>query len=214
MRPRRIKQVVLILALGFALALIALLIFISNDRPPKILGSLYPADLDAVRSFHRTNCPLALSKTLPVWIPASLRHYISGRLNPIETIAVPSSEHVVIVYRGYEKIYYDKRGKHRFGHATYDLYKGPNGWYVPNLGLTAPSAPTTPSGVLPPGSFSRRPPQIITITNGSPAGMRTQTVMTANGPVEVYVPASIAPIPTNFLSAPYRWGINPTLPTR
>jgi hypothetical protein len=52
-------------------------------------------------------------------------------LNPIDVIAAPSEGSVIVVNRGFERYYYDSRGKHRWGHASYTLVKGQKGWEKP-----------------------------------------------------------------------------------
>jgi hypothetical protein len=64
----------------------------------------------------------------PTWLSIGLQRKLSAVLSPMEIIAVPSDGTAIVVYRGFEHYYYDEKGRHRWGHASYSLLKGSKGW--------------------------------------------------------------------------------------
>lgn len=120
------------LAAGFALVIgvgLIALIPVSAGHV-EIRGKLSPKDIADIRRLHQTNCPTLWAKSYPTWLPSAPRKELSAMLNPIEIIAAPSESKVIVVYRGFNTYYYDQKGKHRWGHASYALIKEQNGWKI------------------------------------------------------------------------------------
>ena len=95
----------------------------------EIRGTLSRDDVAEITRLHRAVCPTVWLGVLPKWLSISVRRHVSGILNPIEVIAVPEDGKAIVVYREFERYFYDKKGKHRWGHASYPLVKDAKGWH-------------------------------------------------------------------------------------
>jgi hypothetical protein len=94
----------------------------------EIRGKLSPEDIAEIKRLHQSNCPMVWASSCPRWLPIAPRRQLSAILNPIEIIAAPGEGRVIVVYRGFERYYFDRKGKHRWGHASYTLVKADKGW--------------------------------------------------------------------------------------
>lgn len=128
MRIWRIKSswIAASISLTIIVGLIAL-IPVSAGRI-EVRGKLSPRDVAEIKRLHQIHCPIVWASSYPTWLPKAPRRQLSAILNPIETISAPSEKYVIVVFRGFERYYYDTKGKHRWGHASYMLMKGTNGW--------------------------------------------------------------------------------------
>ena len=130
MSTARIKKLVVpgLICLGMLAPFVALRYV--PLRRVEIRGNLSPVEIAAIIRSHQSNCPPVWAAVCPKWFPVSVHRQISGMLSPIEIIAVPGNERAIVVYRGFEQCYYDKRGKHRWGLASYKLAKDAKGWHM------------------------------------------------------------------------------------
>jgi hypothetical protein len=119
---------VVVLLIIFLLLVGALAVLRGSLGRVEIRGTLTRADLREITRLHGSQSQSVWSPAAPKWIPATVRDFVSGTLNPIETIAAPGNGKVIIAYRGFRQYYYDEKGKHRWGVASYTLVKGTNGW--------------------------------------------------------------------------------------
>lgn len=130
MRIWRIKNSWIAAALASVIVIgLIVLIPVSAGRV-EIRGNLSPKDIAEIRQWHLTNCPAMWPKAYPAWLPSAPRRQLSAMLNPIEIISAPGDTRVIVVYRGFETYYYDRKGKHRWGHSSYALVKGEKGWKI------------------------------------------------------------------------------------
>ena len=95
----------------------------------EIRGAFSRSDIAEITHLHHLVCPNVSPAIYLKWFPTSLQRQISVALNPIDIIALPKDGEAIVVYRGFNNYYYDKKGKHRFGTASYTLAKGTNGWH-------------------------------------------------------------------------------------
>ena len=103
----------------------------SSSRPGiEIRGKLSSNDVAQIRRLHRSVGQPIWPNILPKWFAPGLRREITSALSPIEIIAVPSDGRAIVVYRGFERYYYDKKGRHRWGDAAYTVAKDSKGWHV------------------------------------------------------------------------------------
>jgi len=100
----------------------------SSSGHVEIRGKLSPKDIAEIKRLHQINCPMVWASSCPGWLPIAPRRQLSAILNPIEIIATPDEARVIVVYRGFERYYFDQKGKHRWGHASYTLVKAEKGW--------------------------------------------------------------------------------------
>jgi hypothetical protein len=116
---------------GMSLLILGALVAVlcSSQRRIDIRGELSAAEVRGIVRTHSACCPDALPKCCLKFVPVSIRQYIAARLNPIEIIAVPKPGGATVVYRGFDQVYYDKKGKHRWGTASYTLEKNSKGWH-------------------------------------------------------------------------------------
>ena len=132
----------------------------------QIRGQLSHRDLAGILRAHREVCPEGPINGKWRWLPISIEKYVSSQLNPIEIIAVPASGHATIVYRGFYHFYYDEKGKHRWGTATYHLSKERGTWFSPSpiRPVIPASWPSTPmlQSTFPTRPISRPFPRVAT----------------------------------------------------
>lgn len=125
-RPRR-KKIALVVAsslfvIGCLLALRGLL-----GNHIEIRGTISSRDLRTITGMHSSHCSVAWPGLQ--WFPDPIRNLVIARLNPIEIVSVPKDGMAIVVYRGFDTYYYDKRGKHRWGTSSYTLVKDSKGWH-------------------------------------------------------------------------------------
>lgn len=125
-RPR-IKKVAVVAAISLLIVGSFLGMLFLLSKPIEIRGAISPRDLAAITRGHSSHCGLAWPGLN--WFPVSIQKNVSAKLNPIEIIAVPKDGVAIVVYRGFNTYYYDKRGKHRWGTSSYTLVKDANGWH-------------------------------------------------------------------------------------
>jgi hypothetical protein len=123
------KKTIVIAAIP--LLLLGSLAFTIHSVSPRldIRGNLPQSDLAAIYWVHRSRPASSWMASHAKWFPSSVQKIISGPLNPIETITVPSTGQAIVVYRAFDCVYYDKKGKHHWGAKSYALTKDSKGWH-------------------------------------------------------------------------------------
>jgi hypothetical protein len=137
----RTKKVVLTAAVTLFLIAVFFVLRALLSNHIEIRGTISPRDLAAITGNHNAYCGVAWPGLK--WFPEPIRNFVIARLNPIEIVSVPKDGVAIVVYRGFDNLYYDKKGKHRWGTAYYTLFKDESGWHQ------VISSPTSPTGQTP-----------------------------------------------------------------
>lgn len=133
MTAKCFKRTALLLPIALLILCAAAVLTFAPEEEMKVYGNLSSRDIAEIQMLHRNNCSSRLG---PAWYrrlcPLKIRRFVAAYLDPIDVISVQPDGSALIVYRGWDKKYYDSRGEHRWGDASYKLVREADGWgYAP-----------------------------------------------------------------------------------